>query len=281
MAKKWLSEWRSTVLSENGPPNPTTRLVLLGLSQHMNATTATSILTIRSLATETGLSCRTIITHLKLAEHDGWIGREVSRVDGRGWKAMAYSALRGGESLSPPQSRGGEPLSPRQHTVTQNKVIDITGLQRGGESLAPPQRGSESLSPPQTEIPIDEQSSTGNQTSLTSDPITPPTPSSPPSKKNGVIYPAEFEAVWALYPKRTGGNPKKAAYKAWQARIRAGVGEVELLDGVRRYALYCSVSGNEGSSYVKMASTFFGPDEWWKEEWSAENDNGRPELTTL
>lgn len=86
-------------------------------------------------------------------------------------------------------------------------------------------------------------------------------------------YPSEFEAAWSIYPKREGSNPKKAAYRAWRARIRSGVGAEELRAGVERYAAYCDASHQTGSRYVMRASTFFGPDEHWAESY-AFNDGG-------
>lgn len=57
----------------------------------------------------------------------------------------------------------------------------------------------------------------------TPEPEPEPEPISPGSspKKNdepGGSYPAEFELVWQEYPKRAGANPKKSAFKAWNAR---------------------------------------------------------------
>jgi hypothetical protein len=76
----------------------------------------------------------------------------------------------------------------------------------------------------------------------------------------------EFNAVWALYPKRP-NNSKKAAFRAWQARRRAGVAAEDLEAGVMRYAAYCVARGIVGSELVKQASTFFGPNEHWTEPW--------------
>ena len=53
-------------------------------------------------------------------------------------------------------------------------------------------------------------------------------------KKNS--YPDGFEQAWAIYPKRSGGNSKADACKAWKARVKTGATVQELLDGTRRYA---------------------------------------------
>lgn len=81
-------------------------------------------------------------------------------------------------------------------------------------------------------------------------------------------YPPEFEELWADYPKRAGGNPKKAALKAWKARIRSGVDPQAIADGVARYARYCAVTGKLNTEFVKQASTFLGPDEHYLTDWS-------------
>ncbi len=76
------------------------------------------------LAVESGLSKRSVLTHLAAAEDGGWISREVCGT-GRGWKRHAYTAMRptgdwgseraaprhqqGGEAPAPPQPRRGEP----------------------------------------------------------------------------------------------------------------------------------------------------------------------------
>lgn len=71
---------------------------------------------------------------------------------------------------------------------------------------------------------------------------------------------AEFLEAWAMYPKRSGGNPRKAAWTAWRARIRAGDATAEdMAAGVGRYAAYCKAGGDIGTRFVMMASTFFGP----------------------
>lgn len=81
-----------------------------------------------------------------------------------------------------------------------------------------------------------------------------------------------FEVAWAAYPKRSGGNSKVLARKAWEARLRDRTHPAtaaELLAGVERYAAYVRAKGDEGTEFVKQAATFFGPAEHWKETWDA------------
>ncbi|EEP7419636.1 DNA-binding protein [Salmonella enterica] len=98
------------------------------------------------------------------------------------------------------------------------------------------------------------------------DPIS---PSSSPKKNDepGGSYPAEFELVWQEYPKRAGANPKKSAFKAWNARRREGVLPGDMLDGVRRYVAYLGSTHKAGSDFVQQAATFFGPDRHFENHW--------------
>ncbi|MFL9979741.1 hypothetical protein [Paraburkholderia graminis] len=76
-----------------------------------------------------------------------------------------------------------------------------------------------------------------------------------------------FQASWAMYPKRAGGNSKHAALKAWNARIAAGDHAANMLAGVHRYAAFCIATGKVGTEYVKQASTFFGPARHFADAW--------------
>lgn len=86
-----------------------------------------------------------------------------------------------------------------------------------------------------------------------------------------------FDAAWACYPARSGGNPKPAALKAWTARVREGVNPQEMLDATQRYAAYCSASGRINTEFVMQGQTFFGKGERWKEAWVAPARAGRDE----
>lgn len=79
-------------------------------------------------------------------------------------------------------------------------------------------------------------------------------------------YSPEFESAWADYPPRP-GNSKAAAYKAWQARIKAGASAEEMLAGTLKYAAYCKAMKTE-LSYIKQASTFYGPGEHFSADWT-------------
>lgn len=81
-------------------------------------------------------------------------------------------------------------------------------------------------------------------------------------------YSFDFEEAWGKYPARSGGNSKSEAYGAWKARLRQGVEPRDLILGVERYGDFVKLSDIWGTQFVKQASTFFGPGEHWREEWS-------------
>lgn len=98
-----------------------------------------------------------------------------------------------------------------------------------------------------------------------------PNPSSPiPSSKptaRGEDYTEDFEEAWAIYPKRPGAS-KKESFKAWNARLKAGVDASALLAGVRCYANFVKETKPD-PQYIKQPATFFGPDEHYLANWAA------------
>ncbi len=80
-------------------------------------------------------------------------------------------------------------------------------------------------------------------------------------------YSTAFEHAWDLYPKRLGGNSKGEAWAAWRARIREGVTDADLTEGVSRYAAFIRATEKEHTPFVKQASAFFGPHKHWAEAW--------------
>lgn len=85
------------------------------------------------------------------------------------------------------------------------------------------------------------------------------------AKRSGKSYTQEFEQAWSAYPQRP-NNSKADAFKAWNARIRAGASPGNIIAGVERYAAYCKTDVSD-PRYIKQAATFFGPAEHYLEEW--------------
>lgn len=70
------------------------------------------------------------------------------------------------------------------------------------------------------------------------------------------VYSPEFETFWGIYPRREG---KRAAWRAWQARLKQHVQPAMLIRAATHYAAYCTAQHTE-SRFVKQAKTFLGPD---------------------
>jgi hypothetical protein len=72
-------------------------------------------------------------------------------------------------------------------------------------------------------------------------------------------YTGDFEECWSVYPKRSGSNDKRAAFKAWSARLKEGHKPADIIAGTKRYATWCRSTGKEHTEMVKQAATFLGP----------------------
>lgn len=107
----------------------------------------------------------------------------------------------------------------------------------------------------------------------------PPIPDPPgevattPPLVSGSGYPLAFEALWADYPTRNGGNPKTKAFRSWSARKAEGCSLAEMHDGTRRYASWCAATGKLNTEFVQQASTFLGPQKNFAEPWALPADN--------
>jgi hypothetical protein len=80
-------------------------------------------------------------------------------------------------------------------------------------------------------------------------------------------YPERFDALWAAYPRREG---KKAAYRKVRVLLRKNVRYEEMMNAVVNYAATCI---DKEAKHIKLASTFFGPDDHWR-EWVWSSDAG-------
>ena len=85
----------------------------------------------------------------------------------------------------------------------------------------------------------------------------------------------DFETCWTQYPKRAGGNPKRRALKAWNARLANGRSVDEMTKGIQRYRAFCDSTEKTGTEFVMQAATFFGRDEQFLELWEIP-DSSRP-----
>lgn len=87
---------------------------------------------------------------------------------------------------------------------------------------------------------------------------------------SGHAYSEEFENAWRAYPSRGSNNPKKRAFKVWNARLREGHTPEEMTKGIKQYAAWVKAEGCEGTAYVKQAATFLGPDKFFQETWKVQ-----------
>jgi hypothetical protein len=86
---------------------------------------------------------------------------------------------------------------------------------------------------------------------------------------------AAFDRFWAAYPKRAGGNPKKAACQAWNARLKQGIDPEAVIQGAVRYAAFCHATGKLNTEYVKQAQFWLSPSfEGWVQPWDAPEEAG-------
>lgn len=77
-------------------------------------------------------------------------------------------------------------------------------------------------------------------------------------------YPLAFLECWEAYPKRIPDNPRKLAWKAWQARVNEGEKIADLLAATKGYAASIRQRRLEGTERVLQAATFYGPNERWQ-----------------
>jgi len=95
-----------------------------------------------------------------------------------------------------------------------------------------------------------------------------------PAKVARNDYPADFEVVWEVYPARPGAS-KKAAHKAWAARITIGATPAEMLAGAQAYVHYVKAMKIE-PQFIKQAATFFGPGEHYAADWTPPINQPKP-----
>jgi len=122
---------------------------------------------------------------------------------------------------------------------------------------------------PERDMPADEAKQPSEGTVLMLPLIASVEPTVPSAKPKGGFPPA-FERLWAAYPKRAGGNPKKGAFAKWKATQRRGASVAQLQRAAEVYALHCRGKSKaarfiEFTGYVSQAETFFGPTEKWRD----------------
>ena len=78
----------------------------------------------------------------------------------------------------------------------------------------------------------------------------------------------DFELFRSIYPKRLGSQEWRRAAQAANARIREGHTFEDMIEGAKRYALFCEATNKTGSLFVQQAATFLGPSLPFTEPWT-------------
>jgi hypothetical protein len=97
--------------------------------------------------------------------------------------------------------------------------------------------------------------------------LVPPEPRK--STATPTLHERAFEEVWPIYPRKIGKRP---AMKAFVARLRAGVPLADLAQATRNYAHTCR---DKEPNFVMHGSTFFGPNERWRDYLNGNPDGQR------
>lgn len=230
--------------------SPTSKLILLKLADQANDEgfcwpSQTTI------SKHCEVSRETVNRHIKRLESSGFL-RVQRRFDGN-CQLSSYYHL---NILNPPVIHNHNPCDPKSHPpVTQDHTPCDSGSHKPSYN-------------PHIEP------------SLNQSPYNPPKGENGQTEQASKSYPEEFEQAWSAYPKRDGGNPKRRAYNAWKARIKAGHESSTMVAGAERYAAHVQAHGTNGTRFVMQAATFFGPDERFLEEWPSQAAEKANEKTT-
>ena len=94
-------------------------------------------------------------------------------------------------------------------------------------------------------------------------------------------YHPEFEECWKLYPKRNGTNSKYKAESAWINRVKEAddkTAEMALmLEGARRYRVWCEATNKMNTEYVMQAARFFGRSKEYENSWDVPRETKLPQ----
>lgn len=95
-----------------------------------------------------------------------------------------------------------------------------------------------------------------------------------PRPSADAINAEQFELFKEKYPKRAGSQPWSRAFKVINARLREGHTWEEILQGVDRYARFCSATRKVGTEKVMQAATFCGPDKLFTQSFDLPGASG-------
>jgi DNA-binding MarR family transcriptional regulator len=226
------------------------------------------------IAEDCCLSVREVQRHLDALEEGGFIERERRLRDGFRTSDRYFLHLERGES--------GETVEAPSDAQLRRHLRRVTAMSRdtGDRSKATPVSGllKESTKGKSVCDLRAREDDTQSQR-LESDPqssVQPETENAPraltlvgdPQPKLSAVpdeYPPDFERLWAAYPQRRGENSKKAAFKAYMATLGRDAKPADVLRAVKNYVSECKANGTVGTQFVRMAATFLGRAEHWRE----------------
>lgn len=87
-----------------------------------------------------------------------------------------------------------------------------------------------------------------------------------PKKRQRIAVDSQFDEIRKVYPKRGGAQNWDDAERGYKKWLAAGHTHTEILAGVHRYAAHIHAKGEAGSEFVKMASSFFGKNRCFLED---------------
>jgi hypothetical protein len=137
--KRW--QWLQAIASKLGPADSTTRHVLMTLSLHMNQLGEQAFPSQRLLAERSGLSERSVRTHLQLATKAGWLLVYAKQPNGKGWRLHEYVAA------VPEQIVASLPQSPYDEEPNFQRAEPVAARARGFSPIS--HEGAEVAAAPQ------------------------------------------------------------------------------------------------------------------------------------
>jgi hypothetical protein len=144
--RPWKHQWLDLVEDTSNLPAPT-RHLLLSLGRRMEADGSSCYPSTRTIAERTGLSERTVCTHLAIAEAAGWLKRSArGRVAGQAWRGHEYRPAippkvlndvrhvrpEGTEADSVPIEKGTEPHDKKVLKDVQSSSTKSSSTNTGG-----------------------------------------------------------------------------------------------------------------------------------------------------
>lgn len=193
--------WRHAILQSELPS--TTRHVLLTISCFMNDVGTGCYPTTKQIADASGLSERSVCTHIEIASSAGWLAISKHGFSGQKWKNHEYRALWPQRDLPQPESDKALKDVQQQGTelgsVASSKALNL--LPKGTEP-----NDIKALKDVQSNSPYNNP--LNNTLSETSSDET-------RKGKKRISYPEAFEALWKAYPTHQNMS-KKEAFDAWK-----------------------------------------------------------------